>query len=108
MSALMKANAAQTLVRLMALDYDALRNEIMRAAVIEPTLFDDVFSHKPASQTEWQREALAGQKINAIKLYRATGGRKQQWNAYSQKYEDMWCIGLKEAKDHVENFLATY
>lgn len=48
---------------------------------------------------EWQRLALKGEKINAIKAYRDIGGK------YEGPYGMTWAIGLKEAKDAVEAWL---
>lgn len=53
---------------------------------------------------EWQRHARAGRKIEAIKAYRATGGKYMGVDLYGYKTE-LYYIGLKDAKDHVENWL---
>lgn len=65
---------------------------------------------KPTYQHEWQRLAAGGERVPAIKAYREAGGRRQTFvtSSYgSPGYEDRHVIGLKEAKDAVEHWLAT-
>lgn len=63
----------------------------------------------PVYAHEWQRLAAEGRRIDAIKLYRETGGRRPTFVAATHYrpagYEDRHVIGLAEAKDAVEHFL---
>jgi hypothetical protein len=60
---------------------------------------------------EWQRLAYGGEKIAGIKAYREAGGKRQVFVAaefgWPARYEERHVIGLKEAKDAVEHWLAT-
>lgn len=60
---------------------------------------------------EWQRLAAGGEKIKAIKAYRDAGGKRETLVSseygYRAGYENRFVIGLKEAKDAVEYWLAS-
>ncbi|TPJ86925.1 MULTISPECIES: hypothetical protein [unclassified Mesorhizobium] len=71
----------------------------------------DVKKVEKTYEHEWQRLAARGSKIPAIKAYRDAGGKRQTFVAaewgFPARYEDHHVIGLKEAKDAVEHWLAT-
>ncbi|RJG46543.1 hypothetical protein [Mesorhizobium sp. DCY119] len=75
------------------------------------TLVSTKREEKPAYAHEWQRLAAEGKRIEAIKAYRDAGGKRQTFVSseygYRTGYEERFVIGLKEAKDAVEYWLAT-
>lgn len=71
----------------------------------------DVRKEEKTYEHEWQRLAVDGERIQAIKSYREAGGKRETFVTsefgYRSGYETRFVIGLKEAKDAVEYWLAT-